>query len=208
MEDEMIFDIKIYEWDKYGRNYTNRPRRIDDGEYHIEWHRQGIEFKRCPDGIIHHTSDRIQDVHVMSGQLVSWGELTEPAGSNGLLLFEFYPDANTPRYKILVIKRAPSEWIEWNTRVPDNINTEVMWQLAQIEEWKWKPQMPLNEIRNILIELQNSLPEGIDDSVRDLILNTWKQRWMERAAQSMLSSETGNQITAAVNSFKIIMNDL
>ena len=133
---------------------------------------------------------------------------TEPAGSNGLLLFEFYPDANTPRYKILVIKRAPSEWIEWNTRVPDNINTEVMWQLAQIEEWKWKPQMPLNEIRNILIELQNSLPEGIDDSVRDLILNTWKQRWMERAAQSMLSSETGNQITAAVNSFKIIMNDL
>ncbi len=204
----MIYNIKIYDWDKFDSNHSERPRRIDDGEYHIEWHRQGIEFKQCPDGIIRHNSGKIQDVLVKSGQLVSWGELMRNEDKKEL--FNFIPSdpANSPRYKILVLKRSLSVWIEWNTRVPDNINTEVMWQLAQIEERKWMPQMSLNEIRNILIEFQNSLPEGIDDDVRDLILNTWKQRWMERAAQSMLSSETGNQVTAAVNSFKIIMNDL
>ena len=70
MEDEMIFEIKIYEWDKDGSRYHRRPRRINDGEYHIEWHRKGIEFKQCPEGNIHHPDGMIQDIHVMFGKLV------------------------------------------------------------------------------------------------------------------------------------------
>lgn len=206
MEDEMIYDIKIYEWGKDSYRYTMRPRRINDGEYHIEWHRKGVEFKQCPEGNIHHPDGKIQDIRVMSGKLVLWDELMGIEHSNEL--FEFIPVTDTPRYEIRVIKNTILDWIEWITAVSNNINTEVMWQLAQIEEWKWSVQKPLNEIRNTVIELQNCLPKGIDDNIRDFILNTWKQRWVECAAQSMLSSETENQVLTAVNSFKIIMNDL
>ena len=204
----MIYDIKIYEWGKNSSRYSSRPRRINDGEYHIEWHRRGIEFRQCPEGNLHHHDGKIQAIHVKSGKLVPWDELIGTESSKEL--FEFIPIVDTPRYEIRVIKKTVLEWIKWNNNkeVPNNINTEVMWQIAQIEEWKWSPQMPLNEIRSTMIKLQNSLPKGIDDHVRDLILNTWKQRWVERAAQSMLSSETENQVSTAVNSFKIIMNDL
>lgn len=196
MEDE-LYDIKIYEWDD--DNNSNSPRRINDGEYHIEWHRKGIKFKQCPEGNIHHSDGMIQKIYVMSGKLVLWDELMGTEYSNEL--FEYIPIAGTPRYKIRIKKRTVPKWIEWNKKVPNNINTEVMWQLAENEERKWSAQMPSNEIGSTLTELKSNLPPGIDDTVRDLILETWQQRLEQQVIKGLLSDDV-NAVSELVPHFK------
>lgn len=205
MEDELIYDIKIYEWDKDSNRYSNRPRRINDSayQYHIEWHREGIEFVQCPEGIIHHVDNRITDINVKSGIRVYWKELMRHEDSNEF--FEFKPNADTPRYKIRVIKRTSSDWKDWCDKIPDNINTEVMWQLAEIEERKWSAQMPLNEIGSTSIELKSSLHPAINDPVRDLILATWQQRLEQRVVKAVLS-DNPQSASEAVPHFKELVS--
>lgn len=195
--EEKIIDIKIYQ----GTSMEDlRPRRINEGDCNIEWNRNGIEFKKCPNGIFCPKNVPESCFEIGNDTFVQWNKLIQNGEER--IQYQLSIDGNV-RYTILVIKRTIEEWLKWNSRVSNNINTEVMWQLAQIEEWKWSPKMAQKDIKDSFDNLQNNLPQGVDDNVRKLILDTWKRRYISRLSKDMLYPS--EDVSPAVNAFKTLL---
>lgn len=200
MANEMIYDIKIYTSDDLLN--TVRPRRINENGYHIEWHHEGILFVQCPNGKVQSVNGKIGDIDVESDMLVPWRNMMRDEDDNEL--FNFRQTDGTILYSIRVILRDADAWLELCTTIPNNINAEVMRQMAQILEWKCTLQLPTIEINDICEKLQKYLPAGFDDMFRDTFLDTWMQRLEERLAQDMLS-KNGDKVSVAVESFKYLV---
>jgi len=180
-----ILDIKIYHADDDGN--PNRPRRIQEGEYHIEWHRTGIQFIKCPAGRIHSKNGIVGDIDVDSSIIVTWQQLMKPNSENEQ--FQFIQANGDILYVFRVIKREQQDWLDWCTKVPDNFNTEVLKQIAQIYEDKPFAQLSIKEIVKNRDYLEHLLPYGIDDSFCEIIREAWKQRLEERLIQDLLYAD-------------------
>lgn len=180
MENE-VFDIKIYHADD-DRN-PNRPRRIREGEYHIEWHRTGIQFKECPVGKIHSKSGIVGDVEVEPNKIVTWQKMMKPDSENEE--FQYIQADGNILYVFRIIKRKPDDWLDWCTKVPDNFNEEVLWMIAQIYEDQ--SHSTTKEIRKINEDLNKKvlLPLGINDSLRSIILEVWQRRLEESLVRDL-----------------------
>lgn len=188
------------------------PRRINEHEYQIEWYRKGILFKKCPKSVIRKIEHHIEDIPIESGTMVTWDRLMDQ--NEHLETFQIIPNDGKARF-FRVKSRKPIEWLECNTIVPNNCNREVLLQIASIfeenngivEEIKnyQGNQDSSKELLNIkesfqnksltnsyqedkvLFILQRLLPKGIDDTLCNLILKTWKSRLKERAINDLYS---------------------
>lgn len=206
----VIHDIRIYHYDDYVLSDIQFPRRINEGACCIEWHRKGIQFLHGLKGTLHLEKDDFADICVEPEKIVSWNSLLKYDGNREW--FQFVQEDGTIPYKLMVIKREAEKWMELSISVPNNINSEVMWKIAEIYEEQWSFKTPTHEIIRICDEvLPQYLPMGIDDQVRDIILGTWRQRKEERIVQDLRSSEnleeSRQRIIDAVDCFKYLMID-
>ena len=192
-----LFDVVIY---PYGQQTEYDPRRICFDDYQIEWHRQGLQFVHCPKGMVHNQNNLCEDFSIASGDIIPWSQLINRER------YDIVPNEGKTLYSFRAFWRTLVDW-ERCCEIPNNINAEVMWQLAQIEEWKWSPQMSQRDIKDTLYRLKDCMPMDISDEcdrVRDIVLNTWQKRWTERLSHDIMSpnQDVQSQISAAISSFK------
>lgn len=192
------YDIKIYH--SYDQDNRYSPRRINENGYHIEWQRAGILFLQCPDGKIHREDSGVEDIHVHSDMLIEWKKMMKPTDTT-IKKFQIIDSNGTVHYVFRVIQRTFEEWLNWCNEVPGNYNLEVMFQIAEPYESKWNDETTFGEIIEICTKFGNDLPLGIDDIVRDLILETWQQRLEQRVIKGLLSDDV-NAVSESVPHFK------
>lgn len=180
----LFFDILIYK----GVQPKRSPRRIVTDEYHIEWHRKGIDFVKCPEGWLRHQDDPDICFQISSGKLILWNQLTHQARYDVTTL------SGEKQYVIKMYNRnedkddAFLKGFKESFNGEINANKEIMWYIAECYEEKWN-QKPSAQNAKENIEKLKDLPSGIDDNFRELLLKTWEQRLQEQLIKDLSSQD-------------------
>ena len=187
----VFYDILIY---VYGLDQPKEsPRRIVFGEYQIEWHREGIQFVKCPEGSMCNRGNPNDVIPIKAGNIVPWSRLNDRDRYN------VKPEGKDPVLVIRAFYRNTFEdWIRYCRSLPDNFNTEMMRYIARFYEDSFSKMLSSKDIENICQELQQCLPQGVDDATR--IVNTWKQRLEEKIVKDLFEKKK-----VAVDCFKYLL---
>lgn len=178
----MIYDILIWPGSQ-DEQPDNSPRCIKDNEYQIEWGRDGLRFVKCPKGKMSRTDVQGQSFAIETSTVIPWYQLEK---------YKYY-DITTENGEKRYCARvwwwsSVKDWLENCERFEENVNTEVMWKIAEIFEEKWDARITIKEVADICTWLE-ALFRGIDgtlDTLREKILGTWYQRLETRLTQDLL----------------------
>ena len=179
----VVYDILIY--DPKEKQPPASPRRIVFDEYQIEWHREGIQFVKCPEGSMCNRGNPNDVIPIKAGDIVPWSRL------NDRERYDIKPENGEPVLVIRAFYRKDfKDWIQYCWVLPDNFNTEMMWYIARCFEDSFSKKLSIKNIENICQELQQSLSQGVDDTTRDLIVNTWERRLEEKIVKDLFNEAT------------------
>ena len=192
-----LFDIIFFS----GSEPSNSdPRRINDGEYHVEWHRKGIQFVRCPKGVIRKKGSTDAVAHVASGTIVP----LEQFANNDY--YDIVPDDGPVQRHFRIRYRDYEKWLEKNS-IPNNVNMEVLLQIAEIYEHRWADHPTLEETKACMENLRQELPSGVDDDTRNSILEVWRRRMENCLIKDLLSYDDKVAAKAVAPFRRIVMQD-
>lgn len=182
------YDCLIYK-DKQIRGVLP-PRRINVGEYQIEWHRKGIQFLRCPEGWLCHQENSNNRIPIASGIIVPWNVLPNETK------YDITTLSGEKQYVIRIQFRGDFKlWLERCIKMDHNVNKEMLWYIAEYYESKWKLTTSSQEIKMIYGELKSfseklkDLNTKVDDGILDLLLKTWQQRLEEQLIKDVFSDD-------------------
>lgn len=192
-----LFDIIFFS----GSEPSNSdPRRINDGEYHVEWHRQGIQFVRCPKGVIRTKNTNIDVAPVASGTFVPLEKFENNA------YYNVVPDEGQVRCHFRIRYRDYEKWLE-NNNLPNNVNLEVLLQIAEIYEQRWADHPTLEESQSCMESLKRELPTGVEEDARNSILEVWNRRMESCLIKDLLSYDEKVAAKAVAPFRRIVMQE-
>lgn len=192
-----LFDIIFYSGSEPG---NNDPRRINDGDYQVEWHRKGIRFVRCPKGVIRKRGSSDDVAPVASGVFVP----LEQFANNDY--YDVVPNEGQVRCHFRIRYRDYEKWLEKNS-IPNNVNLEVLLQIAEVYEQRWVENPTLEETQACMDSLRQELPVGVDDDARNSILEVWRRRMESCLIKDLLSYDDKVAAKAVAPFRRIVMQE-
>lgn len=177
-----IYDFIIYKEPQP----KHSPRRITTEEYQIEWHRKGILFIKCPDGLMREEDKTNNSFTISSGTIIPWNQLVDKAR------YDITTLAGEKQFVIRVYNRKSYDALlnGFNEIINEEINAnkELLIYIAEHFENRWQKNPTTDEAKEIL-EILKGLPKGVDDSFCELLLKTWQQRLEEQLLKDMQSDD-------------------
>ena len=165
-----------------------RPRFVNDGRYHIEWHYDGLWIEQCPEGSFIKSKDAdgddtIFDIHQQ--QLLEWSNFQ-------LKNYAVWDnkDAANYTYEMRVRHRDEDEWISPDRCFIGNVNSDVMLNISEVYENIYiNRNLRPSEVLDRYGILQVILPQGVDDKLRTEILAYWKKRVLKHLTGNYLLND-------------------
>lgn len=181
------------------------PRRINTDEYQIEWHRKGIFFKKCPQGLLCQQDNNSNCFEISSDTIILWNQLVDKARYDVMTL------TGEKQYTIRMFNRNGVDTLlhGFNEIYDDNVNAnkEILWFIAEFFEDNWIQNASSKEAKETLNKLID-LPKSVDDALCKQLIATWQQRLKEHLIKDLQSDDERIVIEAIADLKKIVTQDI